>query len=343
MVTNSGLSSTADDVERFRYLFENVQDAIVDFEFVDGEPVIRAVNDGFVDMFGVEREAALEEPLNDIIVPSDAAAQSERFDRRTAAGKSNYAIVDRRTANGVQTLLYRGIPYRGGDCGFALYTDLTDEIRQERELAVLNRVLRHNLRQTVDTLVENAETLLETADDAGESAEAIRESALELDRLSEEARDIERVLDADPELQRTDITSALERALSRVPRADDATLAVDVESAPPVSASDYLDRALAALIDNAIRYTEAGTAVEVTASRACDTVTLTVADRGPGLPSRERRVLTGELELTPLDHGSGLGLWLVRWIVTASDGDISYRERDGGGSAISITLPVAEK
>ncbi|GAB3687383.1 hypothetical protein GCM10028857_20410 [Salinarchaeum chitinilyticum] len=332
------------DAERFAHLFEHVQDAIIDFELVDDEPIVRAVNDAFVELFGYDPDDVRGESLNGLIVPSWLAGESNRFDRRTASGKQNHAVVDRRTNDGVKTVLYRGVPYDDGDRGFAIYTDLTDEIRQERQLAVLNRVLRHNLRNEVNVLTGHAETLLESAEspEQAAAAETIHDSALTLSRLGEEARDIERVLDADPELEPTDVASAVEDAREAVPLVDRADLAVDVVDAPSALTGGHLDRALASLLDNAVRHSDAATPrVTVSAAETDDGVAVTVADDGPGLPDHERRLLTGELDLTPLDHGNGLGLWLVRWIVTAYGGAVEYADRPNGGSAITIRLNAA--
>jgi len=332
-----------EDAGRFQYLFEHVQDAVVEFELRDEEPIVATVNDAFCETFGVDRGEVVGASLNDLIVPSDRMTESDRFDQRTAAGKSNYAIVDRHTEDGLKTLLYRGIPYDGGDRGFALYTDLTDEIRQERELAVLNRVLRYNLSEEVDALLDATENLAASAEDpdVGDAAREIREHALALERTSEEARDVERVLDADPELEPTDLGDVVASALDDVPLADYADVTVDVAAAPPVTSGGHLDRAVAALVDNAIRYADAQTpSVRVTAERVDGAVALSVADEGPGLPDDERRLLTGDVEPTPLDHGSGLGLWLVRWIATAYDGAVTYEERDDGG-AVTLELRAA--
>ncbi|WP_248516795.1 PAS domain-containing sensor histidine kinase [Salinarchaeum laminariae] len=329
------------DAQRFAHLFEHVQDAIVDFELVDDEPVVRAVNDAFVDLFGYEPSEVQGESLNSLIVPSWLAGESDRFDERTASGKQNHAVVDRRTDEGVKTVLYRGVPYDDGDRGFAIYTDLTDEIRQERQLAVLNRVLRHNLRTEVNVLTGHAEELVEAADSPEQvaAAETIHDSALTLSRLGDEARDVEQALDADPTLDPIEIEAAVDDAREAVELLDRADLVVDVGDVPRALTGGHLDRALASLLDNAVRHSDAATpVVTVSARETDDGVAITVTDDGPGLPDRERRLLTGELDLTPLDHGNGLGLWLVRWIVTAYGGAVEYTDRPEGGSAITILL-----
>ncbi|WP_435101472.1 ATP-binding protein [Halarchaeum sp. P4] len=334
------------NAEQFRYLFENVQDAVVEFELRDEDPIVALVNESFCEMFGVTPEEAVGSSLNDLIVPSKRVTESNRFDRRTAAGKRNYAIVDRLTEDGLKTLLYRGIPHDGGDRGFALYTDLTDEIRRERELAVLNRVLRYNLSAEVDTLLERAEYLLDAVDDPdlADAARDIRTSTLALERMTEEARDIERVLDADPDLEPAALDDAVQSALEDVALVDYADVTVELGDVPPVRSGGHLDRAIAALVDNAIRHTDARTpSVRIHATQTDETVALTVSDDGPGLPEQEHRLLTGEVELTPLDHGNGLGLWLVRWITTAYNGAVTYEERADGGSDITLELASASR
>ena len=60
-----------------------------------------------------------------------------------------------------------------------------------------------------------------------------------------------------------------------------------------------------------------------------------VADDGPGIPAAEVNVLERGYE-TPLEHGSGLGLWIVNWIVTESGGGISFDENDPRGSVVTL-------
>ena len=67
-------------------------------------------------------------------------------------------------------------------------------------------------------------------------------------------------------------------------------------------------------------------------------VRIEIVDNGPGIPEREVNVLTREYEIEPLYHGSGLGLWLVNWIVKLSDGTLAFEENESRGSRITIEL-----
>ncbi|WP_330995642.1 ATP-binding protein [Halobacterium salinarum] len=66
-----------------------------------------------------------------------------------------------------------------------------------------------------------------------------------------------------------------------------------------------------------------------------------VKDDGPGIPQTEQQVITSGVE-TPLKHGSGLGLWIVSWLVTRSNGPLSFNENTPQGSIVTIHLPAAQ-
>lgn len=106
-----------------------------------------------------------------------------------------------------------------------------------------------------------------------------------------------------------------------------------------MTGTDPLVDAIDELLTNAIEHADSSTpTVWVTVRDGEAFARLDIADDGPGLPEMERQVLESGTE-TPLRHSSGLGLWLVRWIVKDLGGDVTARERDGGGTVISLRLP----
>jgi K+-sensing histidine kinase KdpD len=72
-------------------------------------------------------------------------------------------------------------------------------------------------------------------------------------------------------------------------------------------------------------------------------VQLRVEDDGPGFTEAELAVhaTTGTTE-TALQHSDGIGLWLVRWIVDAYEGEFDIANADDGGAIVTVTLPAAE-
>jgi len=82
--------------------------------------------------------------------------------------------------------------------------------------------------------------------------------------------------------------------------------------------------------------------VTVSAAVAADTVTVQVADNGPGVPDDHKAEIFGKGE-TGLDSaGTGLGLYLVETLVSAYDGSVSVTDNDPEGAVFVVTLPHAE-
>ena len=117
------------------------------------------------------------------------------------------------------------------------------------------------------------------------------------------------------------------------------------EDLPEVLADPaLLERILANLATNAVRYSPAGEDVLVTASGHNDRVDLRIADRGPGIPPAERnRVFEPFQRLGDRDNhtGVGLGLALARGLTEAMNGTLVPEDTPGGGLTMILTLPAA--
>ncbi len=115
---------------------------------------------------------------------------------------------------------------------------------------------------------------------------------------------------------------------------------------------DYvqIDQVLTNLLENALRYTPPESPIEIEAHIEGEQVLLTVADRGPGIPTADLervfdkfyRVLHGQ-HSTGYPMGSGLGLAVCRGVVEAHSGHIRATQRAGGGLAMCVVLPVGEQ
>ncbi len=155
---------------QFERILHQIEDAVVAFEIVDGEPIIVEANHAFRDIFSPDMKRVVGLPLNELIVPVDAQSEAQTFDERTAAGRSNVAFVNRTTTDGTRTFLYRGIPY-DDDHGFAIYTDITGELQHQADI------------DQIDAL---ATDLIENSDDAEtvEAAAEIKHRAKSLSRFN---------------------------------------------------------------------------------------------------------------------------------------------------------------
>jgi len=337
-----------------RHLIEHIQDAVVAFELVDGTPVVRGVNGAFVEQFGYPREEVLGTDLNDRIVPPWRRGEASELDRRTAGGEINYQQVQRQTASGLREFLYRGIPYTDSEGvvdGYAVYTDLTETTQRERQLKVLNRLLRHNLRNKASVIGGNVELLLSgsgTDDEEAEQAtEEVQEAAEELRELSDEAMQINRVLDTRTAgATAVDVAPIVRNVVGRFrSRFPAARITTDIPGSASIVVTTGFRGAVEGLVENAIEHNPASdprVVVRIEPGPESEWLDLTVEDDGPLIPSADREVITGEAEITQTHHGRGLGLWLVKWTVERSGGRLSFEESDVGGNCVRLRLRRSE-
>jgi two-component system OmpR family sensor kinase len=129
----------------------------------------------------------------------------------------------------------------------------------------------------------------------------------------------------------------------------DRELAIENEKALPVHGNaDELHRLVLNLLDNAARYTPAGTRIELRLHRKEDEAVLEVGDDGPGIPPDLRaqifdRFVRGEGPAdTAVGAGSGLGLAIVRAVATSHGGTVEVGESDTGGAIFRVCLPLQQ-
>jgi two-component system sensor histidine kinase KdpD len=104
-----------------------------------------------------------------------------------------------------------------------------------------------------------------------------------------------------------------------------------------------IEEVLINLLENAAKYTPAGTPINISAKGIDGVVTVDVADRGPGLPPGEEGRIFEKFYRSvgsPAGGGVGLGLTICRGIVQAHGGRIWAENRPGGGAVFRFTLPI---
>ncbi|AQL43234.1 hypothetical protein BV210_11115 [Halorientalis sp. IM1011] len=228
--------------------------------------------------------------------------------------------------------------------------DITDRTNRRQQLQVLNRVLRHNFRNDMNVIDVCATQLEERLDgEDSELADRIRSVARDLSETGTKAREIERIMSRrhnDP--QPIDLPSLLTRQLDTLRHEYPAA---EIESDLPdeleIDSTGILESVLENVLENAVVHNDSQRPhvwVRVDTDDSGN-VEIAVADDGPGIPQQEREVLVKGTE-TPLEHGSGLGLWLVNWGVTILGGEIEFRDRvafgrdeDVSGSVVTISIP----
>jgi two-component system sensor histidine kinase KdpD len=117
---------------------------------------------------------------------------------------------------------------------------------------------------------------------------------------------------------------------------------VEIDCHAVLADSELLERVLANLIDNSLRYAE-GSLVRVTAGQVGERVLIAVVDEGPGIPRGSEQQAFAPFQRLGDDDtiGIGLGLSVASGFVEAMGGTISASDTPGGGLTVEIDLPAA--
>jgi K+-sensing histidine kinase KdpD len=227
------------------------------------------------------------------------------------------------------------------------------EIEAERFRNVLLSSISHDLRTPLATIIGAASALREDAEAriAPDQRRALLDSLLgeaeRMHRLVGNLLDVSRFSAGRIEIARAPVAldELVAVALARLEDAlGERPLKLDFAPELPLVAGDevMLEQVLVNLVENAIKHTAAGTALEISASAEGGRVVVAVRDHGAGLePGREER-LFDKFERGPhaSRDGIGLGLAICKNIVEAHGGTIRARNATGGGAEFRVELPV---
>jgi two-component system sensor histidine kinase KdpD len=228
----------------------------------------------------------------------------------------------------------------------------TDALR-----AALLSSVSHDLRTPLTSIKASASSLLQQDVAWDEEArrgfaQAIEHEADRLNRLVGNLLDMSRIEDGalKPDKEEYALTGLIHDVLGHLePLLEGREVRTSLPQGDLLLVEvDYLeiDQVLTNLIENAARYTPAGSPIDVNARTEGEEVVVSVADRGPGIPHSDLarvfdkfyRVLNGQ-HPTGYPAGSGLGLAVCKGLVEAHGGRIWAEPREGGGLVVFVTLP----
>jgi two-component system OmpR family sensor kinase len=210
--------------------------------------------------------------------------------------------------------------------------------------------LDHELKNPL-TAIRAGLANIEQAGAAGPALESVSAQAGRITRLLGDLRKLADLETREIETVPVDLPGLLQEvaeAVAAIPAAGQRDIQWSVPQAPwplPVIEGDrdLLFIALQNLIANAVKFSAAGDRVEVRSSEDGDWVLVEVADTGIGIPDEEIGEVWQELARGRAARslpGTGIGLALVRVIVTRHGGRVAIRSRDGQGTVVSVRLPV---
>lgn len=232
----------------------------------------------------------------------------------------------------------------------AVEHDISERVMREQRLSVLNRIMRHNLRNAMNIVEGNASLIEDSVEDADlrAQARAIENQANDLIELGEQAATVKNLFNRESDDGPVcDLGSFL---FDLAPEFHETYSDARIDLTPPdgvhVQTDDRLAMAIREAVDNAVVHNDQSTpevSFTVTPPEATDSgemVEIDIADNGPGIPEVERKVIESGEE-TPLLHSGGMGLWLIYWVVRSFGGEVTIGENTPRGSIVTLKIPAA--
>lgn len=228
------------------------------------------------------------------------------------------------------------------------------ERESERLRSVLLDSVTHDFRTPLTAIKASAQSLIEGNLDEPSQAEllaVINEESDRLDRLVGEAAEMAQIeargveLELQPHHPGEAIEAALESAKNVL---GNHAVALDIKPNLPRVAMDMrrIEEVLAQLIDNARKYSPAGTAITITAEMQEGKLAISVADQGPGIDGADQGMIFDKFYRGHGQRysvqGTGMGLAIAKAIIEAHGGSITVTSQLGHGSVFSFTLPLQQ-
>lgn len=320
-----------------RFAFEELSDPLV---VVDGTGRVVECNAAASTVFDASKPALVGRSFRTLV--------GDRFGTALPA-LSSYPETQARLVHGghVRYFSVRVSPLVGnarhGRGYLAAFRDVTERELQQQRLAVLNRVLRHNVRNDMNVVAGFADLVASDTDDDAIAGYAwhISSRADHLARWSDRARQAEALLDnAATHGTTLDLDDLLATIAARVRGAHpDAAVTVPERTGLGLVAPPSVEDALAELVTNGAQHNgRERPHVAVAVERDDGDLLLVVTDDGGGPHPDDLPSLDDERE--PLAHGVGFGLWFVSWTAWALGGELTARTTPDG-TAVVFRLPAA--
>jgi PAS domain S-box-containing protein len=349
------------DLSRMMTIISNIMDGIV---FADRDGNVTLLNPVAEDLLDVKAFLAIGKPLRDLAGRQELLAAMAQDHARMAHHKECAQTVE--VHHSEQDLLYikvltsRVLDYRGQQAGIlSVLKDVTAEYKSDQLKNQYLSIVAHELRTPL-TGIKTFSTMMAKGALGGLTErqqrviESIREQSLRLEHQIDKLINLGHLESNDYAQDRDacalqDFCSGLVAPFEQPAKDRGIRLGFDCKVADVVLWADRADlrRACQALIENAVKFTPDGGAVQVLVERRGGEVRFVVRDTGIGIdPRYHRRIFEKffqvEDPLTRHHGGAGLGLFVAKGIVESHGSRIEVQSQLGRGAEFSFALPLSQ-
>jgi CHASE2 domain-containing sensor protein/signal transduction histidine kinase len=226
------------------------------------------------------------------------------------------------------------------------FADVSALSRAEEERERILQLLSHDMRAPQSAIIATLD-----GDIDANARRRIESNARKTMQLAQDFVDIARMHETEFSGEDILIVNIIQEAADNFwPLAKERGVTIDIADTSTdafvVAEADSLSRAFANLIDNAIKFTEPGSIIEIYITTTAHIVQVNIHDQGPGidptiLPRLFKRFITGGTQ-TGRMKGMGLGLAFVEAVINRHNGTVVARNHADGGAEFVITLPLAD-
>ena len=298
---------------------------------VDERGAIADVNRAATDLFDLVDDP-VDRPFDEALAEYPTVVTAYREDTPTdtlAVGtgdRTRYLTLDRKPVSNGQTSVGTVLVFK----------DVTELKRHENELELLKqvfgRVFRHDHSNDLNVIRARGELLSsDAASVEADHARTIVDKCDDIIEMAKKARAIESIVATDRLRHDVAVVAVVEGATAWCrDRYPSATIEIDAPPEAWAQVDGKFELAVQGLIENGIVHNDASEPwVRVSVTAEAETVEITVADDGPGIDPAEADILRTR-EISQLKHSSGLGLWLVHWVVRNSGGTVDFTNTERG-------------
>jgi len=281
----------------------------------------------------------------------DDSRLSNRSQGRSLVDVEGNIIVQRKVEINVSEdkQIYDCIQIRLFDDVYAnIYKKPARVAEEGRFTDILQRVIRHNLRNDLNVVMGISKNILNREEVNKNTSRRLRQIisvCSDLISISKNVSTIDSIRKNDSSLSANDIVSITNNVLTKHrAQYDEASISLEVSTTQTkVLSTDHTSTMIDHLVENALEHNSGDAVVEVSITETqSNNVLLSVADNGPGIPQMEQKVVTGEQPIEDVYHASSLGLWVVRWIVDQHEADIEFTESNMGGTKVLVELATVD-
>ncbi|MBV0902660.1 PAS domain S-box protein [Haloarcula salina] len=336
------LKSVQAALEAEREFIEDAINTLQDaFYVLDSAGDLVRWNETLLERSGYTDSEVRDMALEDFFVQADVDRVSESIATAFAAGTDTLeaTVVTKRGTTIPYEFRKRRLSRDGDVIGVVgIGRDVSDRNARDQHLHAVDRLLQHHLRNQVTVIRGQAEILRRDGVESDAHLDRIESASERLLSLFDDHHHIVNVLTERDQLEAVDVVSVLDSVLRDVERAfPAATISRNLPAEATALALSTLQNAIRELVENAIEHSES---TEPTVEVAVDTdeasVEIHVLDTGPRIPQNERAALETDSAFGPTSHSTGLGLWLVHWIVKRSGGTLRFGENDPRGNVVTM-------